>query len=228
MSVEVSTYRLTLRGNTIGTNVVWTQTQNQTTNLKSRLSLNGRLGRSIIRQHSSCHTNRFFSYSFFETTEKDGNKQLYEVVFDLPSGLVTANRGQNDKATIPYLVPYRDPLSILFEIRNWYNPDGHPRKVPLLGKEVKVIPKGTTKLKTYSGEKTAWVYSLHPGNSRVYVGTEKPHLILHLTQQMTDLNIESSLSKVEEITKMPRDLLAGNNNTRRDKRRRKRRRKPRK
>tara|TARA_B100000686_G_scaffold340382_1_gene415970 strand:+ start:136 stop:822 length:687 start_codon:yes stop_codon:yes gene_type:complete len=228
MSVEVSTYRLSLRGNEIGRNVIWTRTQNQTTNLESLLSLRGNFSQSTITQQSSCHASRFFSYRFSETTEARGEKRLYEVVFDQPSGLVTARRGKKDEASIPYLVPYRDPLSVLFEIRNWHNPDGCSKKIPLLGKEVAIVPKGTTQVQTSSGKKTAWAYSLYPGGSHVYVDTEEPHHILHLTQRLAGSNIESSLSKIEEITHMPGGQFSGTGNARKKKQRRRRRRKPRK
>ena len=90
------------------------------------------------------------------------------------------------------------------------------------------MPKGTTKVQTFTGRKTAWAYSLYPGGSHVYVDTEEPHHILHLTQRLAGSNIESSLSKIEEITQMPRGPFSGTGNARKDKRRRRRRRKPRK
>jgi hypothetical protein len=228
MSVEVSSYRLERRGNVVGTHVLYTEIGSQTTLLEGNLSLSDNLGQSKVVQRSNCHTNRFFSYRFFETTQTGSDKRLYELVFDHLSGMVTAKRGENDRASIPYLLPYRDPLSVLFEVRNWHRSDGNPKRIPLLGKELTVIPNGIKNLQTLSGAKTAWAYTLHPGGSHVYVDTEEPHVILHLTQRLAGFNIEASLLKVEEEARMPANQPTQTHRSRGVKRRRKRHRKPRK
>ena len=203
MPVEVHSYRLTLRGKPVGTHTLRTQRRGEAALLEGRTMLQGNLGQSTVIQQSRCHNTGFFSYRFLEETKARGGNRRYEVVFDSSTGMIRASRGQNDRAYTPYLLPYRDPLSMLHEIRRLSRNGGGQTRIPMLGKEIMVLPVGVVTLPTPLGDREAWAFSLYPGRSFIYVDAEPPHPILRLTQRLTDMSVDALLVKTHEETPVP-------------------------
>lgn len=195
MSVEVHSYRLALRGKPVGTHVVKTAMMGQHTQLEARSQFQGQLGVSTVVQRSRSHAAEHFSLRFSEETQERSEQRKFNVTFDKRQGLVTASKGNKDNATIPYLLPYRDPLALLNEIRHM-NELAAPRVVPMLGKEVSVQFAGEVELDTALGRKRARAYVLHPGQNVVYVDVAEPHAILKLTQRLSEGQLEVLLVKV--------------------------------
>ena len=195
MSVEVHSYRLALRGKPVGTHVVKTALQGQHAQLEARSQFQGQLGVSTVVQRSRCHAAEHFSLRFSEETQERNEQRKFNVTFDSRQGLVTASKGNKDTSSMPYLLPYRDPLALLHEIRQLNDQDG-PRLVPMLGKEVNVQFAGEVDLDTALGRKRARAYVLHPGQSVVYVDVAEPHAILKLTQRLSEGQLEVLLVKV--------------------------------
>lgn len=189
------------------------------------MMLQGALGELTTTQESQVSRHNGGSLSFRETTERKGDNRYYDVVFDANEGLVRARRGPGDEATIPLIQPYRDPLSLLLEIRELGTPD-QPVRVPMLGKEVTVLYLGETELDTTFGKRTTYAYRLHPGNAYVYVDTASPHPIVQMSQRVDGKLLDTLLVKVAQEDAMParQDDSPG---PRRGKRRRRRRRRKR-
>ncbi len=195
MSVEVHSYRLALRGKPVGTHVVKTALKGQHAQLEARSQFQGQLGVSTVVQRSRCHAVEHFSLRFNEETQERSEQRKFDVTFDGREGLVTASKGGKDNASIPYLLPYRDPLSLLHELRSLSEQDS-PQVVPMLGKDVTVQFAGEVELDTALGRKRARAYVLHPGQSVVYVDVAEPHAILKLTQRLLEGQLEVLLVKV--------------------------------
>jgi len=194
MPVEVCSYRLSLRGKPVGTHVLKTEGLGRHTQLEGRASFQGSLGAATITQRSRCHSQRHFSLRFREEIQERSEQRSFDVSFDAQRGLVTAAKGQRDVATAPYLRSYRDPLSLLFEIRSLGASES--THVPMLGKDVHVQLAGEVELETAMGLRRAWAYLLHPGQSVVYVDIEAPHLMLKLSQRLAEGQLEALLVKV--------------------------------
>lgn len=202
MAVEVNSYRLSLRGNPVGTHVLRTEHRGQTTHLDGRLMLQGSLGQVTTTQISRVDRKGKHSLGFREETERRGEKRLYEVVFDAERGLVRASRGSGDEADVPYILPYRDPLGLLHELRG-LKANSEPLRIPMLGKEVTVLHLGITEVDTALGRRNAHAYRLHPGNSYVYVEASQPFTIVHLSQRFDGQLLDASLLKIAQEDAMP-------------------------
>src|SRR5690625_3393315 len=131
MAVEVCSYSLSLRGSPVGMHVVRTEHRGATTFLEGRLQLQGSLGQLSSTQASRVHRKRRSCIAYQETTERKGDNRNYEVEFDIKTGLVTATRGGNDTASMPYIRPYRDPLGLLDELRV-LGELSEPQRIPML------------------------------------------------------------------------------------------------
>lgn len=225
MAIEVCSYRLTLRGKPAGSEVLRTHHRGRTTHLEARLLLQGGRGQIATTQQSQLHRNKLFSYRFLEITDHRGVRRSFEVIFDRQSGLVKGIINFRDRATVPYLKSYRDPLSLLHQIRNLDDAE-EIRRIPLLGKDVTVKSLGVTPLDTTLGKREARAYLLYPGGSYVYVDTTPPHLILELRQRLDGHYLDAQLVKIEQEHK---ELVWESSSTRpprqRSARRRRRRRK---
>ncbi len=231
MAVEVCQYRLTSRGRPVGSQTLSRSERGRVAFLEARLLLQGSLGHGSVVQSSRAHASRHVSQQFREETELRGDQRQFDVRFDTQQGLVIASRGRSDQATMPYLLPYRDPLSILWELRDaakaeW--DDAAPLRIPLLGKEVVVYRAVDLGAEGPWGSTRARVFHLHPGGSVVAVDLEPPHRILRLVQRVADGVVEATLvrSDVEErmatldAPEEPRETPARRRSRRRGRRRR--------
>lgn len=195
MAVEVANYRLTYRGKPAGTQVLKTELQGRHTQLEGRSQFQGPLGTATTVQRSRSHAQRHYSLRYLEQTQERNEQRTFDVTFDARTGLVSAAKGPKDQATIPYLVPYRDPLGLLHEIRSLEEPT-EPRAVPMLGKDVNVQFAGVVELETALGKKQARAYLLQPGHSIVYVDAEAPHHILKLTQRLAEGHLDALIVSI--------------------------------
>lgn len=194
MTVEVCSYRLTSHGKPAGSHVLKTFDNGRNTQLEAKLQLQGSLGQWTVLQQSRCHTQRFHSLQFTEENSRRGERRTYEVEFNLNDGMVHAKRNQKDSASVPYIRPFRDPLSLLFELRGRCGEE--LIRVPMLGKDVVAQRLGEVELDTGIGKRAALAYSLHPGGSYVYLDVNAPHHLLKLTQRLTDQWVDALLVKV--------------------------------
>ena len=217
MQVETCHYRLSLRGKPVGTHTLSTSFRGRTAILDAKMMLQaqGALRNTTIAQQSKAHRQQFFSFSFQETISVPESR-TFKVHFDIEEGLVKAERGGNDKAFIPYIESYEDPLSLLYHLRHLNSEDY--LRVPMLGKEVVVERLGEKVLETALGEHAAHVYRLRPGGSYVYVSVDAPHPILMMTQRFDNQLLDAHIVRIDENARAPQEP------NRRRKRRRKRRR----
>jgi hypothetical protein len=199
MPVEVCSYRLTHKGKAVGNHELKVLRSHRVTLLEGKAMFQGSLGTATVVQRSRCRPGGAVSLHFREETSERSGQRSFDVVFDAEQGLVTASRGR-EQATSPYLLPYRDPLSLLFELRA-LSGEEHV-VVPMLGKDVTVQRAGEVELDTALGSRSAAAYVLHPGGSAVYVDREPPHLVLKMTQRLSDGNLDAVLVKVAEETEM--------------------------
>lgn len=195
MSVEVCSYRLTHKGKPVGSQELKTLHRGRVTLLEGRSQFQGALGSASIVQRSRCNSGERVSQRFREETSERSGRRTFDVVFDPDEGLVTATIGR-DAATSPYVLPYRDPLSLLLELREL--DAEQPVVVPMLGKEVTVQRVGEVQVDTPLGTRTAIAFLLHPGGSVVYVDREPPHLLLKMTQRLVDGHVDAVLVKIAE------------------------------
>lgn len=224
MAVDVASYRLTLRGQPVGTHVLRREERGSTTVLDGVLHLQGSLGTATTTQRSRTHRRRHHSFWYSEETQRRGERRSYEVTFDPKSGLITARRG-NDEASVPYLRPYRDPLGLLEELRAAAAEEAPAEwvRVPMLGKDVLAQHLGEAELETAFGPRRARTYVLQPGGAYVYVDVAAPHEILQMTQRIDGQWLDVQLVKIGQEAAMPQREEEGGQR-RRGKRRRRRRR----
>ena len=194
MSVEVCNYRLSLRGKPVGTHVIKTEVAGRVRRMEAQSLFQGAMGNSRVLQRSRSSSHEHHSLRFREETQERSERRSFEVSFDANSGTVKASKGPKDRAEMPYLRPYRDPLSLLAEVRNL--DISQPTEIAMLGKDVVVQLLGEVELNTALGEKRANAYLLHPGNSLVYVDKQEPHAILKLTQRLPDGHLDALLVSI--------------------------------
>lgn len=192
--VEVVSYRLSHRGKPVGTQTFKTADLGRHAQLEVRSQFQGGFGVGTVVQRSRCLEGGV-SLRFNEETQERSENRKFDVQFDARQGLVTATKGSKDSAQMPYLLPYRDPVSLLHEIRKLGVLD-KPYRVPMLGKEVTVQFVGEVELETVLGRRPAHAYVLHPGQSVIYVDMEQPRTILKLTQRLPDGQLDALLVKV--------------------------------
>ena len=194
MSVEVCSYRLTMRGKPVGTHVLKTENKGRLVRMEGKSTFQGGLGNLSITQSSRSAAGTHHSMRFREETQERSENRTFDVAFDETTGLVRATRGPRDVAETPYIRPYRDPLSLLNEVRNLG--ERGASNVAMLGKDVNIQYVGEVDLSTSIGHKRARAYVLHPGQSVVYVDVQSPHTILKLTQRLADGHVDALLVKV--------------------------------
>lgn len=209
MPIEGFTYRLNARGRPAGRLILRTGERGRMALVEARMQLQGVLGQSTWVQTSRCHPQRHHSLRWYEASEGGGDARSFEVRFDGDAGLVTATRGRQDQASVPYLRPYRDPLSLLRELRavtgaavaGLAGPTV-PWRVPLLGKDVTVARADDVELEVRGERRRARAYTLHPGGSVVVVDLAPPHAIVRLVQRLPDGVLEATLVDVSEEATM--------------------------
>lgn len=194
MAVEVATYRYVLRGKPVGTHIVKREPIGRYVQLEARSQFQGIFGNLTTVQRSRAHSRAHFSTRYEETNEVRREKRNFEMSFDIVKGLVSASKGPRDVAEMPYVLPYRDPLSLLNELRNPDIPDLY--RIPMVGKEVVVRVRGTTTIETIFGDTECVVYQLLPGPSYVYVMANEPHHIVKLMQPSAEGVLEVLLQKL--------------------------------
>lgn len=195
MAAEVMSFRLTYRGKPAGTQVMKTEQRGRHTQLEGRAQFQGPLGTSSVVQRSRSHAQRFFSLRYAEETQERNENRSFDVTFDQQAGTVSAVKGPKDRAVVPYLLPYRDPLGLLHELRS-LEASALPVAVPMLGKDVHVQFAGEVELETALGTRLARAYVLHPGQSVVYVDVAAPHYLLKMTQRLAEGYLDALLVKV--------------------------------
>ncbi len=194
MSVEVVSYRLSYRGRPAGTQVIKTEVAGKVRRMEAKAAFQGPLGNATVVQRSRSSAQHHHSIRFSEETQERDGKRVFDVQFDAAAGLVKATTGPKDVATVPYIRPYRDPLSLLGQVRALAGESVHG--VAMLGKDVAVQFVGEIDLTTALGDKRAWAYVMHPGGSVVYVDTQAPHAILKLTQRLADGHLDSLIVSI--------------------------------
>lgn len=215
MVMEVCSYRLSLQGKPVGTQVITTSERGTNIFLETKMQLQGSLGNLSVSQQSKLHKEKFSSYFFNEETQESNNKRQFNVTFDYQRGLVRASRSSQDQAEIPLTQNFSDPLSLLYQLRN-LNPGEEFWHIPMLGKRVSVERIGEKVLETSLGEKACYVYKLWPGGSFVYVAKDPPHLIMMMTQRLDGRLLDAQLVRLShESNQKPR---SSNNQRRRPKR----------
>jgi hypothetical protein len=235
VAVEGFTYRLSARGRPAGRLLLQTGERGRVALVEARMQLQGVLGTLNWNQTSRCHAQRHHSLRWREESEAKGDPRTFEVRYDAETGLVTATRGRNDTATAPYLLPYRDPLSLLRELRAATAEDvagvgptrPTPWLIPLLGKNVAVARIADVEVEVEGRRHRARSYTLHPGGSSVFVDLAPPHAILRLVQRLDDAILDATLVERREEGTMagwdePEEPDAGKRGSRRRGRRRRR------
>jgi len=229
MGVEVVNFRLSFRGKPAGTHVIKTEVAGKVRRMESRASFQGPIGDSVVTQRSRSSVQHHHSIRYREETQHREGKRVYDVHLDSQSGLVHATTGPKDVATAPYIRPYRDPLSLLGQVRALAGSSA--TGIAMLGKDVSVQYAGEVDLSTALGERRAWAYVLHPGGSVVYVDTTGSHVILKMTQRLPEGHLDSlvvsvaSEATMETFGEEQRGSGKRNTSSRRRGRRRPRRRK---
>ncbi len=194
MPTEICHYRLSLRGKPVGSQSLSTRIQGRVAQLESKLTLQGSLGNSTVVQRSRVHQQWFYSYAYSEETQEKGSKRNFQVSFDPEDGLVKAQKGSKDKASIPRILPYVDPLGLLHRLRFQQQAGG---RIPMLGKTVVIEQLADSELDTSLGKRLARVYQLRPGGSLVYVDSEAPHAILLMNQRLDGQVLDAILTRID-------------------------------
>ncbi len=209
--VEALAYRLTHRGRPAGRLLVRTGERGRVAVVEARLQLQGALGQATITQTSRCHAERHHSLRWRETSEGRGDGRPFDVTFDLDAGLVTATVGRHDTASVPYLLPYRDPLSLVRELRavtaetaaRGRPAPSAPWRIPLLGKDVTVARVVDLEVEGAGGRRAGRGYVLHPGGSFVVIDLAPPHVPLKLVQRLPEGVLEALLIEIAAEDSMP-------------------------
>lgn len=221
--VEVHSYRLEVQGAAAGRHVLRTRDEARQTRLEAELHLEGPLPPATVVQLSRCHSESMTSHEFRERTRDRQGERETRIDFDRDAGLVRMRRGDDDSAETPYLVPFRDPLSMLLEIRRCGRLET-PLRIPMLGKTVLARPLGEVDLETDLGRKRALAYLVQPGGSWVWVDLDPPHAILKLSQRLPDGRLDALLVSIGSETDLPGWTSAEGGGKRRSSRKRRRRR----
>lgn len=201
MSAEVQSYRLSFRGKPAGTHTLTTVVQGGIVFMEGKLQLQGGPQPGTVEQRSRFESGRFHSLQFEEDNLTRGDKRSFVVEFDHSEGLVRARKGQ-DVSEQPYLKPYRDPLSMLHELRS-LDPAVETMTIPMLGKDVTARLVGAAELDTPLGRRNARSYQLQPGGSYLYLDDEAPHLILKMVQRLDEHYLDVVLVRVGHDDAIP-------------------------
>ena len=199
--VEVLEYRFEVRGVPAGKNVVRRTTRDGEVLEESEATFTGPLSDASVVQLSRRDAEAGHSLEFRESTKDRGGERRMQITFDSSDGVVRMQRG-NDVAEVPYVEPFRDPLSMLSEIRS-LDPDASRIRIPMLGKTVEAHALGETELQTPLGPKRARAFQVFPGGSWLWVDVEAPHEIVKLTQRTGDAFVDAWLVERSEGSRMP-------------------------
>lgn len=223
VSVEVHTYRLEVRGTVAGRHVMRQQEEQHEVRMEAEMDLEPPLGPCNVVQLSRSAREENESIEFAEHQEDRQGHHAFRVDFDRGRGQVLMRRDQQDQAAVPFLLPFRDPLSMLRELRR-VSPETDQVRIPMLGKSVVARTLGEVDLDTALGPRRARSYLLQPGGSRVWIDTKPPHAILRLSQAMPDHLLEARIVTIGHDTRMPAWERFGGDGDRKSSRKRRRRR----
>ena len=201
MPVEVLDYRLEVRGVAAGRQIVRSRTDGRQVRMETEATFDGPLPAATVVQLSRSLRDDFVSHEFRETTKDRSGERRFQVVFDDQDGLVKLRRGE-DKAEAPYVEPFRDPLSLLRELRA-APPDATRVRVPMLGKTVEARAIGEAEIETPLGTRRTRAFQLFPGGSWVWIDLEPPHAIVKFTQRTEDARIDGVLSSISTSDALP-------------------------
>jgi hypothetical protein len=202
VSVEVLAYRLEVRGVSAGRQLLRSKEEGRHARLEAEAEFSGPVSAARVVQLSRCHRDKMTSYEFVETSKDRGGERRMRIDFDGRDGLVRMRRGQDDVAETPYLQPFRDPLSMLREVRRT-GPALERLRIPMLGTTVEAHAVDEVELDTALGTKRARVFQLHPGGSWIWVDLAPPHPILKLTQRFPEGHLDALLESIAQETQLP-------------------------
>ena len=210
MSIEGLTFRLNARGRPAGRLLINTGIKREHALMEARLQLQGALGNSTIVQLSRSDAATHRSLRWHESHEGRSDPPPFEVRFDAESGAIVASRGRSDKASAPYLLDYRDPLSMIRELRERTAAavrDGAtlpelPWTLPLLGHPVHVVAIRDGVLESRGEERRVRSYTLQPGGSLIVVELSPPFAPVRMLQRLTDGALEATLIEIASPSSM--------------------------
>ncbi|MEX2502856.1 MAG: hypothetical protein WD336_10815 [Trueperaceae bacterium] len=224
MSVEVHGYRFEVRGVAAGRQVLRAKEEGRQVRLEGDARFEGPLPKAQVVQLSRCHRDKGTSYEYTERTHDRSGQRSFRIEFDGRDGLVRFQRSDAESAETPYLQPFRDPLSMLRELRR-APADAERIRIPMLGSTVEALALGEIDLDTDLGPKRARTYLLHPGGSWAWIDVAPPHAILKLSQRTPDGRIDAYLTSIGSDASLPNwdvdhDAGRGRKGKRRKRRRR--------
>jgi hypothetical protein len=205
VAIEAFTYRLNARGRPAGRLLLRQGEREDVALIEARMQLQGPLGNSTHTQFSRSHRETHQALVFRESSEGRSDTRPFEVQFDPQQGTVRAQQGRTEAALAPYLLPYRDPLSLLRELRTITRAlasEAAPNeletrwRIPMLGKDVTVSRHETVEVDVQGARQRAMAYTLHPGGSMVFVSLQEPFPIVRLLQRLPDGWLEATLVEV--------------------------------
>lgn len=199
MAVEVVSYRLAMRGKNVGTHVMKTAVLGREVQLEAKSQFQSSTFNATVTQRSRSHAQLRHSLRFREEVVERNEQRFLDVTFDTRNGVVTASKGPRDTSSMPYFRDYRDPLSLLHELRGLGDaaPDAtESATFPMLGKDVHAQLAGEVDVETGLGVKRARAYLLHPGMSVVYVAVEAPHYIVKMSQRLPEGLLDVVMTKL--------------------------------
>lgn len=201
MSVEVLDYRLEIRGVPAGRHLVRSKDEGQHVRMESEATFEGGMSAAKVVQLSRSDVRDHVSQEFRETMQDRSGERRFSVLFDAGEGLVKLVQG-NDKAETPYIEAFRDPLSMLRELRE-AAPDTERVRIPMLGKTVEARALGEVEIDTPLGRRTTQSYQLFPGGSWLWIDVEPPHVIVRYRQRTGDGFVDGVLTRRSEETQLP-------------------------
>lgn len=210
MSIEGLTFRLHARGRPAGRLLLNTGLQRDQAVMEARLQLQGVLGTSTIVQLSRSEAASHRSLRWRESHEGKNDPPPFEVRFDRESGAIAASRGRGDKASLPYLLDYRDPLSMIRElrertaavVRGEAEAPELPWTLPLLGHPVHVVAIRDGVLENRGEERRVRSYTLQPGGSVVVIELAPPFAPVRLLQRLAEGSLEATLVEIGTASSM--------------------------
>lgn len=201
VSVEVLEYRFEVRGAPAGGQVVRTRARAEDVHLEVDATFDAPVGDARVQQLSRSDPDDHHSHAFVETTKDRSGERKVRVAFDAEQGLVVMKRG-DDQADVPYVEPFRDPLSMLHELRH-ADPDRELLRIPMLGNTVEAHLVETREVATDLGPVLARGYQLFPGGSRVWIEVAEPHRVAKVRQRTPSGVLDAILVREEHDTRLP-------------------------
>lgn len=227
--VDVHTYKFDVRGQRCGQQVVRSDVRDGIAYLESEAKFEAPLSQATVKQLSRCDAADGTSFEYVESSASREGEHKIHVTFGDDDGLVTYRVGR-DEASLPYLQPFRDPLSVIWALRRQdlaAEDLGDRIRVPMLGSFAEAHRIGTGPLDTELGRKDAIQFQIFPGGTRIWVDADPPHVVLAVRQRWSDGWMSATLTSVAREGKLsiwssPLAPTVERKSTRKRKRRRRR------